>query len=146
MNQDSEVTEFSWVKARQECSMANMFLGLKEEVEKDVQAAKTLFKGTGRAFDFKTGSDSFTVYEGVRPLRTVKFSLDETGTKIVVEQDNGDGQPTSRIEVGLTLNKEKQCRFIVGDEELESWHLRKRSLERLFFSIPIATASGFKGI
>ncbi|MFZ0321954.1 MAG: hypothetical protein WAL56_22705 [Candidatus Sulfotelmatobacter sp.] len=77
--------EFNWVTARNACSVAAMFLELKDEIQADVNYARKAFQGSGRSFDFKKGRDKFTVFEGIRPLRTVSFSLNDTGTAIVIE-------------------------------------------------------------
>ena len=136
--------EFNWGTARNACSVAAMFLQLRDEVQGDVNQAKDAFKGSGRSFDFKKGRDKFTVFEGIRPLRTVSFSLNDTHTAILVEQDNGDGRESESFQVMLTLNKEKQCRYLLGTDELESWQLRKRALERLFFTIPVSASGSFQ--
>ena len=135
--------EFNWVKAREECSVIKAFLHLRHGVEEDLQNIKALSKGSGRVFDFTQQGESFTVFEGVRPIRTVTFSMDESRTRILIEQDNGDGRSPATLSVALTLNKEKQCRFLLGEEELEGWQLRKKALERLFFSRPVLGAAGF---
>jgi len=139
-----QTAEFNWVTARNACSVVAMFIQLKDEVLADLNCAKELFKGSGRSFDFKAGRDKFTVFEGIGPLRTVAFSLNDTRTAILVEHDNGDGSQDEAIHVTLTLNKERQCRFMVKGEELESWQLRKKVLERLFFTVPVAGGNSFK--
>lgn len=135
----TELEQFDWVAARNECSAVKMFLCLRHDVEQDVTKAKALFQPSHRVFDFKQQGDTFTVFEGLRPIRTVTFSLDDSRTFIVVEQDNGDGQ-SKTFRVALTLNKDKQCRFLLDDEELESWELRKKALESLLFLIPTTRA------
>ena len=33
----------------------------------------------------------------------------------------------------VTVNNDKECVVVVGDEELEQWQFRKKALETLFF-------------
>jgi hypothetical protein len=143
---DPPEPEFDWVAAREACSLVKMFVCLRDEVSKDAERVKAIFKGSGRIFEFKQGADEFTVLEGMGPIRTVKFSLDATRTHILIEQDDGNGREHPPIRVSLTLNKEKQCRFKIGDDEFESWQLRKKALERLFFLMPVSGNDGFKAI
>jgi hypothetical protein len=124
------MTDFDWVKARSECSMTKMFMRLKADVEEDVEAANLLFKGTGVKFGFTPNAASFTVYQDVIPLKEVSFTLNQYNISV------GDGREKIKFSATLTLNKDKQCRFLLGTEELEGWQFRKKALELLFFSEP----------
>lgn len=119
---------FNWVTARSECSALGMFLSLQKDLTKDVETANKVFANSRRKFGFSKDATSLTVYEERISPHIVAFVLDNTNTRISVEE-NGE----LRYTASFTLDKEGRCRFIVGDEELENWQFRKKALESLFF-------------
>lgn len=107
-----------------------MFMRPKADVEEDVKAANLLFKGTGVKFGLTPNVTSFIVYQDVIPLKEVSFTLNQYNISV------GDGREKTNSSATLTLNKDKQCMFLVGNKELEGWQFRKQALELLFFSEP----------
>jgi hypothetical protein len=66
----------------------------------------------------------------VIPLKEASFTLNQYHISV------GDGREKTNFSATLTLNKDKQCMFLVGNKELEGWQFRKQALELLFFSEP----------
>ena len=122
---------FDWLTERNKCTALKMFIHLQDDVEKDLAAAKKAFKDNHeKKFTLKKDADRFSVYEEVIPPRRVSFILSDTNTEISVEDEKGE----VKFVATLTLNKDKKCMFVVEGEELESWQLRRKALEALFFS------------
>jgi len=57
----------------------------------------------------------------------IKFS--NTGKALCVHAEDD----TLILEATLTLNDQRQCRFKLNGQEYESWQIRKRALQKLFF-------------
>jgi len=123
------MSDFDWVKARAECSLVAAFIRLEKSCQKDVDAANGLFKP--RKFGLLTHDpNSFSVYEDVQPQRHLTFKLSKSQIAVVKRRD---GREDEQFSATLTINKDKQCRFLVGSDELEEWQFRKKALEPLFF-------------
>lgn len=126
------MSDFDWVNARAECSLVAAFIRLEKSIKDDTAAANQHFKDH-RKFGVVTLQDgnSFSVYEDVQPPRHISFKLSESRISVVRRCDGGENIQFSAT---LTINKDKQCRFLVAGEELEEWQFRKKALEPLFFS------------
>jgi hypothetical protein len=122
-------SDFNWVKARAECSAAQVFkeleLGAKEDVEK-----RNLLRSPEEQFRFlvaQAGPDRFAVIrEAARGSRSVDFMLAHS----IISVDAG----LSKFSGVITLNNFGECRLRVGNDELEQWQFRRKALEQLFFS------------
>lgn len=115
-----------WVAVRGKCSISHVFDSLKDEVQKDVDAQNSLQNHS--KFEVKIASDSFTVISGDGGgIRAVVFAL--AGKTIRIK--NGNRQVL--FEASITLNDAGECKLKVDNKELESWQLRRRALEELFF-------------
>jgi len=122
-----EVPEnLDWVAVRAKCSISHVFDSLKDEVQKDVQAQNSLQNHP--KFEVKIVGNSFTVISGDGGgIRAVVFAL--AGKTIQIK--NGDRQIL--FEAAITLNDTGECKLKVDNKELESWQVRRRALEELFF-------------
>jgi hypothetical protein len=125
-----DLENFDWVKARAECSLFGIFLRLRSNAEEDVANANEIFKDIHRRFGFVSDAKSFTVFEDVSPRRNVTFKLNADNISV----SNGRGK--EQFSATLTLNKDRECRLLVGEEEMDLWFFRKKALEALFFLEP----------
>jgi hypothetical protein len=121
--------DFDWVTERHKCSVLAKFKELELRVGEAVSSRKGLRieRADKEGFEFVTHGSAFVVARGVN--RGVEFRLD--GERIVIEK-TGSARPANVVAV-LTLNKNGDCRFRVGDEELQAWQLIRLALEDLFF-------------
>lgn len=119
-------TNLDWVSVRAKCEISHIFDSLKDEVQKDVTAQNS---STGNSkFSVQYAGDSFTVLcaDG-GGVRAIVFAL--SGKTIQIK--NGDR--VHLFSASLTLNDTGECKLKVDNQELESWQLRRRALEELFF-------------
>jgi hypothetical protein len=123
------MSNVDWVSKRSSCSLLKMFQTLKLEVEKDVELRKSIRpEGERFGFQFAQHGDSFSVArEGNRreDFATVTFQL--TDNTIYVDQN---GRASN---VMIMLNNDGECKFKINDEEYESWQVRRKLLESIFF-------------
>jgi hypothetical protein len=123
--------ELDWVKARSECSVAQVFSELHIGAESDVKAINLTPRAAdylGSYFAVHTNSNGnvFVVFQTGNTNKTVKFMLGPD--RIAVTDQN------SQFIITLTLNNEGKCKLKVnGGEELEQWQVRRMMLESLFF-------------
>lgn len=130
MNGEAErMTNFNWIKARADCSLAQVFKQLELGVRNDVDTANAQRMAEDRhKFSISASAGRFSVTrESSRavPL-SVNFSLE--GDEIVVCAGN-----EIILRATITLNNEGRCMLKVDDEELEQWQVRRMALEDLFF-------------
>lgn len=118
-----------WVKARAECSLADVFVGLRRDIERDVLTRNGLTVEGIASYKFRIvkapgdRDDEFSVVrEGVDGAMR---SIDVTYRPPTIE--------IGELRATLTLNEEGRCLFVIAGQELESWQVRRRALERLFF-------------
>lgn len=121
--------DFNWVTARAGCSVVKMFVRLRLEVERDLQAALAVSRENPRKFGLIEEANKFTVYEETIPVRSVSFALNADGTAIVVTNEKGLRQLSATV----SLNDHKECVFVVDGAEMENWQLRRKALELFFF-------------
>ena len=122
------MTDFPWVKARAECSHAQMFERLQLGVTADVKARNELRNGEPIKFRVEYRGGTFAAHrEQAATFSSVHFALGPEGEILITHDGATIGIAT------LTLNNEGQCRYVVNGEELEEWQLRKKALEKLFF-------------
>ena len=122
--------DFNWVQELSKCSLSVAFESLRQAVKGDVETRRSLMSETAHySFRYVPNNEwNFSVIvEGNNLHGGVSF--DKRGNEIVIEDAAGKVLVTARV----TLNKDRECRFVVGEEELESWQLRKKVLEKLFF-------------
>jgi len=124
------MARFDWVNARAECSLVAAFIRLEKSAEKDTDAANQLFKESRKFGVISHDGSSFSVYEDVKPQRHITFKLGESQISIVRRHGAGEDLQFSAT---LTINKNRECLFLIDSEELEEWQLLKRALEPLFF-------------
>ena len=125
--------EFDWVTERTKCSIENVFEQLRLDVKSNVEKRQELRErssefGFTNAFSFASNMGKFSASMNTHNYRgTVIFVLRKNS--IVVLDENEQVQFSATV----TLNNNKQCRLVVGNEELEPWQFRKKTLEKLFF-------------
>jgi hypothetical protein len=126
---------FDWVSARYtSCSIENLFDKLRLSVKNDVEIRQGLrkqlqFHGYQYGFSFASNDNQFsvTVRQKRGPVKVATFKLDKN--RIVVFDENDK----EFLSAKATLDKNRQCRFAVGDEELEDWQFRQKALEAVLF-------------
>jgi hypothetical protein len=117
---------FDWVTALSSCSVNEVFVRLKQQVEQDVETRNKQLTHSG--FKFIATGESFTVLtEDHRTLRSVTF---KRGTQDITVQDEDNAV---MLKATLTFNEEGECRLKVKDRELCLWKVRKMALEDLLF-------------
>lgn len=121
---------FDWVTARSRCSMNALFEQLRNDVRLDIAAWEGLPGREGQIV-FDPHNDYFTVTKNGRPdAPKVTFRFGDN-KEIVIESYGR--QKTMSFQATLTLNRERQCRFVVDGQELEGWQVRQMALSPLFF-------------
>jgi hypothetical protein len=130
MNGETErMTNFNWIKARADCSLAQVLRQLELGVRNDVDTVNAQRMADDRhKFSISASTGRFSVSrESSRavPL-SVDFSLE--GDEIVV--CTGD---EIILTATITLNHEGRCMLRVDEEEVEQWQVRRMALEDLFF-------------
>jgi hypothetical protein len=124
--------EFEWVKARTECSLYAMYKTLIAGLRDDAKARNEL-RGENDFVRFiakpSSGRHFSVIREGQREpsLASVDFIYEDRTIGVY----DGDGK--KRFDVGITLTDFGECKFKIGDEELEAWQVRRKALEPLFF-------------
>lgn len=140
MTNEIDGHDFDWVTARAQCSLANEFVRLKEQVGRDVCARrKCLPKDNSMDFSFHaTGDEHFSVSRFPIPgiagnSYSVIFSLRNDQILIVDEWS----EPAKRLILTLTLNDEGECRFLInGEGDRLRWQVVRRALCPIFFQWP----------
>ena len=129
--------QVDWVKARSQCSVANVFRDLHFRAKADVDSLTSILgdraKQTGTAptssFSVESSERRFEVRRTIRSteMQAVEFSLMESAILVVSK-----GGPNFTAIPAIDLNG--RCVLVVNGRELESWQVRQMALERLFFS------------
>lgn len=121
-----EDVNFNWVEARSECNIEQMFERLSAAVDSDTRIRHAQ-PGSSRKFEFRGKRGEFFVRaEGHQFRSSVEFELH--GNTIRITRDGKQW-----FEAAVKLDDDRVCRFYVGNDPLESWQLRRRALEKLFF-------------
>ncbi len=81
--------------------------------------------GAGRRFSV-TRSD-----RGSTALKSVEFTLEPAMISVKADYPGGPS-----FSAAIRLNNDGHCLFVVDDIEMESWQLRRRALQDLFFGGP----------
>lgn len=124
---------FDWLGARLACSVRQMFEELRESVKQDVEtwnahlqdgADRNRFKYTDRGNSIRIYLDS--PYDDTSV--SVVFSMTRSTIDIL---DGTNGQKLFFAAIGL--NDEGDCKYIVDGKEYDSWQIRRKALERVFF-------------
>jgi hypothetical protein len=123
------MTEFDWMAARADCSLAVIFERLKAQLQDDVETAKGLRKVPVH-YTFKIDMNDrriAVIVEGNKIYDSVLFVLKDTEIEVL----DKDGKPI--FKATPTLSDDGQCRLKINGREMELWHLRKMALEDFFF-------------
>ena len=119
--------DFDWVTARHQCSMNVIFERFCHDVQKDVQVWERVSEHQGTVVCDRQ-VDFLAVATNGRPdAPKVTCWLRDQAIDI---SRNGDA---SSFTVTLTLNRDRQCRFVVNGAEREGWEIRQMALDPLFF-------------
>ena len=129
----------NWVKARAECSLLNAFEELAEGAKEDAEEMTRLLGEQSRLVfsTYRPSKRRFSVARVDDPITNISSSVDfelEANEIVVYHMSNSGNEVVFRV--GATFNNEGQCRLkITGlDEELEPWQIRRKALEKFFFS------------
>ena len=129
----TKTSDFDWVQARTDCSLPTVFQRLKLQIKAGADArTETLLKNDA-GFGFSTvseGASISVVLQGKFPLKSIVFTLTESGISV------RDGDDNLTFDAILTLDDGGQCRLKVGTRELEFWQFRRLALEGLLFDNP----------
>ena len=129
MSSDPRDQDFSWVEAREACSIAKVFLRLRRGVEADVETRNKQFaSGRGPFGVVDSGERKFTVYRDTPegPGQVVEF---ECRPREIRAAAKGGFD----LRATLTVSLFGFCRLVVDGVEHEEWYFRKMALERLLF-------------
>jgi hypothetical protein len=125
--------DFDWITTRRKCSLRQMFEELRVAIEKDVSIANGFLK-TEAGFEFKMAgtTDRFRVYIQSPYVDTGGIAIAIVlSPKSIIVHDGATG--TVKFEIGIGLNDDGDCRFIIEGKELDSWQVRRRALEDMLF-------------
>ena len=125
-------SDWDWVTARRDCSIAKFFERLLAGAQRDVRTRKEmrleLFDQGPLEFN-ASAPGIFSVFRGLAPGRHVAVRFVLEGDRIVVE-----GQGVSvNFEGRITLNNHGECRLKVADQDLDEWQVLRMALEPVFF-------------
>lgn len=122
---------FNWVQARNECSLAQVFQQLYNDVIGDVEERKALpSRDAQLTFSVTTGKGNFSVVRAINGSIPDSVNFVLSRSEIIAQDDRN----TFMLKATITLNNEGRCRLKVGDDELEQWQFRRKALEKLFFA------------
>ena len=125
----SKATNFNWIKARADCSVAQVFKQLELGARNDVEVANEQRKPEEHhVFSVSAEPGRFSVVRGSRSARPVSVDFSLEGEEMVACVGN-----EIKLTATITLNNEGRCMLKVNDEELEQWQVRRMALEDLFF-------------
>jgi hypothetical protein len=125
----SKSTNFNWIKARADCSVAQVFKQLELGARNDVEAANEQRKSEEHhVFSVSAEPGRFSVVRGSRNVHPVSVDFSLEGEEIAACVGN-----EIKLTATITLNNEGRCMLKVNDEELEQWQVRRTALEDLFF-------------
>jgi hypothetical protein len=123
------VTNFNWIKARADCSLAQIFKQLELGATNDVDAANEQRKPEDHhTFSISTDYGRFSVTRKSRSVLPVSVDFSLEGEEIVVSTGN-----EIILTATIMLNNEGRCVLKVDGEELEQWQVRRMAFEDLFF-------------
>jgi hypothetical protein len=127
--------DFDWVAVRSQCSAKQMFEQLRLGIKQDVESANKAIhqnphRDPGRGFKIAENNRTIKVFfdnpfgEGISVLFTLAGN-------VIRVSDGETNQPI--FNTGIGLNAEGECRFKIGDKECDSWEVRRKALEEMFF-------------
>ena len=133
MESQAQDSDFNWVRARQECSLAFEFNLLRRGVEASTKERISLLPSECATGFSLQKQDPYTF--GVTRGPVGALAGRSTVVTFILENDHitidGGKQP---LKITLTLNDEGECRYrINGDGEFKRWQVIRRALEPLFF-------------
>ena len=119
-----------------------MFKQLELEVKADVDTIRGLdgdvAQNTGgsptKTIEAVSSGRRFSVTRsdrGSRTLRSVSFTLEAAA--VLIQSDYDEGHSFSAT---IHLNRDGHCLWLVDDIEMESWQVRRKALQELFFGGP----------
>jgi hypothetical protein len=123
-----KVTNFNWIKAKADCSLAQVFKQLELGAANDVDAANEQRKPEDRhTFSISSAHGRFSIARESRSALPVSVDFSLEGDEIVVCTGN-----EIILRATITLNNQGRCMLQVDGEELEQWQVRRMALEDLF--------------
>ena len=123
---------FDWVKARADCSSAEIFTRLRMAITDDVEKRIALRKQSGTWFKFVASSDTRFAVVAEEPIIRTSKTVMFTVANGQIKATDGEGKD---IFVGRpTLGDDGECRLKIGEASFDLWQIRKMALEDLFFN------------
>jgi hypothetical protein len=123
--------DFDWVKARANCSSAQVFTELRLGVEDDILEINKI-RGSSSdtvAHLAQNGNgNTFKVWRGESPEPSIKFRMVSGRIEVL----DGNGTITASYEV--SFSEEGRCVLVASDGQKEQWQVRRAALEGLFFN------------
>jgi hypothetical protein len=119
-------SEFDWVRAKRECSLADMFALLRRQAEQDT-ASRNAIRAEDEAIKFECkvrGADEFVVSREGEPSGRVEFARKNGHIQILNHQ-------THRLTIALS--DDGHCVFVLSGRERQPWQVTRAVLEGLFF-------------
>jgi hypothetical protein len=128
-----------WVTARSKCSMAEMLVVLRDEVLANIVARNEILDASGDRDRFKLvdhRGNGFAVVDtwSQWEKKCVDVRVEDKNPSVIVFSNVTGNRVEQLVAATVTLNDELECKFKVGDDELEPWQVAKRGLEGLFFN------------
>ena len=137
-----EESDFNWVKARVDCSLAVEFGRLNFSAKSNVECRNETLP-RNNAVEFSHHNDSDQQFE---VSRTPVGGLVGRKYEVIFLRRNNhllirDNFLNLSYELTLTLNDDGECRFrIDGKGEFKRWQVMRRALEPIFFDPPPSKA------
>ena len=127
-------SDFDWVSVRGGCSVRQMFEELKLGITQDVAAInKHRRPMSEQVHTFKIVGDNklIKVFEDDSYSDDAPSVLFVLAGNVIKVKDGETGKVA--FDISISLNDEGDCRFTVEGKEQDSWQVRRRALEGIFF-------------
>lgn len=129
---DKPIANLDWVKARGACSLSQMFEQLKSDVHEDVTQRNSIrVDGRDHFYEWQMAES----HNNFRVIREGGDTFDRRAIGFYLEQGKITVKDQQHVmfSVTVTLNDQGECKFKIGEEEKESWQIRKKALEDVFY-------------
>ncbi|MYD78341.1 MAG: hypothetical protein F4239_05470 [Gammaproteobacteria bacterium] len=125
------MSEFDWVEARANCTVATVFKKLSEDVQNDLSRYEQLCPGQTQSRKFENCEKGFYV-EFTHQHRVV-FEHDDTEIKIG-RWANVGGKHTPLTVLTVKLDDDGECILVDSDgDSWKPWQVRRKALEETLF-------------
>jgi hypothetical protein len=132
-NANRKPSDFDWIAVRGNCSIRQMFEELRLGITQDVEAINEQTRPNNPHSVFKMVGDKKLIkvfeddpYQDGGP--SILFVLADNAISV---RDGETNRPI--FDISISLNDEGECRFVVDGKERDSWQIRRKALEGMFF-------------